>query len=162
MFCFHAPGHDLTQSVRIRIDSIILNNGRDSLYTGTVSPMGISTALMPAPYGSLSGTVVVVAGSCTPELLTDITHPSTVSLDPPYPNPFTQKTTFEYTIAEDGPVRFALYDMLGQEIKTIVDQVQKQGHYAITFDGYGLGTGSYIARLNSGGVIRSRRIGVEK
>jgi hypothetical protein len=162
MLYFHAVPNDSTRKVILQIDSITLNKGRDSLYAGTVSPVGISTALMPAPYGSLSGGVVVITGACSPQLLTDNTNPSSVSLDPPRPNPFSHTTTFEYTVAEDGPVRFVVYDMLGQEIKTIVNDFQKQGHYTVTFDGSSLGSGNYVARLQAGGVVRSRRIGVEK
>jgi len=158
---FHALPNDSTRRVTITIDSLILNRGRDSLYTGTVSSEGISTALMPAPYGTINGGVIVITGACSPQLVTNI-RPSSVSLDPPHPNPFTHSTTFEYTVAEDGPVRFGVYDMLGQEIKLIVNDFQKQGRYTVTFDGSTLGSGNYIARLTTGGEIRSRRIGVEK
>ncbi len=148
------------QSVRqasIIIDSIQFNKGRDTLYVGTSA-----TALMPAPYGNLSGSNIVITGACSPKITTDNLHPTSVSLDPPHPNPFSRTTTFNYTVAEDGPVRFAIYDELGKEVARIVNQDQKQGSYTVTFDASTLSGGSYVARLQSGNTVLSRRIGVER
>ncbi|MEP7235038.1 MAG: T9SS type A sorting domain-containing protein, partial [Ignavibacteriota bacterium] len=162
MLHFHSLPDELTRKVDIKIDSITFNRGKDSTYLGTQSPGGISTAQMPAPYGVLSGGVIVITGACAPQLITDNLHPSSVSLDPPRPNPFSTKATFEYTVSEDGPVRLAIYDVLGQQLRVLVDENQSQGHYRVSFDGTGLGSGNYVARLSASGVIRSRRIGVEK
>ena len=118
---------------------------------------------MPAPYGSLSGSNIVITGECSPQITSDNLHPSSVSLDPPHPNPFSHVTTFNYTVAEDGPVRFAVYDELGKEVARIVNQDQKQGSYTVTFDASTLSGGSYIARLQAGKAAPiSRRIGVER
>ncbi len=159
---FHSNKDQSTRQVNITIDSFVLNNGRDTVYTGTKSGASISTARMPAPYGAMTGSTIVITGQCAPTLNDGSVLPSAVSLDPPHPNPFSHMTTFTYTVAQDGPVRFAVYDVLGQEIKTIVNDFQKQGSYSVSFDGSSLGSGNYVARLETGGVVRSRRIGVEK
>ena len=117
---------------------------------------------MPAPYGTVTGATIVITGECAPQITDGSSKPSSVSLDPPHPNPFSHTTTFSYTVAQDGPVRFTVYDELGKEIKNIVNDFQKQGSYTVTFDASSLSSGNYVARLETGGVIRSRRIGVEK
>jgi hypothetical protein len=117
---------------------------------------------MPAPYGSSGGSTIVITGACAPKITADNIHPSSVSLDPNHPNPFSQITTFNYTVASEGPVRLMIYDVLGREVARIVNESQKQGTYTVNFDGSGLGGGSYVARLETGGVVVSRRVAVEK
>lgn len=162
MLKFHAMPDNSNHEVDIQIDSIVLNNNRDTLYTGTQSGGKFSTALMPAPRSTLSGSTIVITGACAPVLVTDNLHPSSVSLDPPHPNPFSHTTTFDYTVSADGPVKLVIYDLLGKEITRVIDQDQKQGHYTVTFDGRTLGGGNYIVRLQAGGVVVSQKIGVEK
>jgi hypothetical protein len=157
MLYFSSQTSATTRSVRLQIDSIVFNNGRDTTYTGLSA-----TAIMPSPLGSLSGSNIVIIGSCAPIISADSMHPSSVSLDPNNPNPFDHITTFHYTVAGDGPVRFAIYDVLGKEIIRIVDAVLKQGAYSITFDASAVPAGSYIARLQTGGVVMMRMIAVEK
>ncbi|MDP4220914.1 MAG: T9SS type A sorting domain-containing protein, partial [Bacteroidota bacterium] len=159
---FHAQPSQSTYHVDISIDSIRFNNGRDTLYTGTSSGTYISSALMPAPYGILGGSTIVISGACAPKLQTDNIHPTSVSLDPNHPNPFSHITTFNYTVAEEGPVKFYIYDALGKVITRIVDQSQKQGAYTVTFDASSISGGTYVARLETGGTVVSRRVSVEK
>ncbi len=159
---FHALTDQSTRQVTLTVDSLILNQGRDSVYKGTTSGAFTSTARMPAPYGSVGGANIVITGACAPRLTSDNLHPSSVSLDPNRPNPFSHQTTFTYTVAEDGPVRIAIHDILGREVFRIVDQFQKQGTYTVTYDGSSLSGGTYVARLQTGGVVVSRRVAVEK
>jgi hypothetical protein len=159
---FHALPSQSTSQVNLTVDSLVLNHGKDTTYIGTASGAYVSSARMPAPYGSAGGSTIVITGACAPKLVSDNAHPSSVSLDPNHPNPFSHTTTFNYTVAEEGQVRIAIYDVLGREITRIVDQVQKQGTYTVTFDGSMLSGGSYVARLETGGVVVSRRVAVAK
>ena len=159
---FHALSDQSTRQVNITIDSLVLNKGFDTIYKGTSSGSFTSTARMPVPYGNVSGATIVITGACAPRLTSDNLHPTSVSLDPNRPNPFSHQTTFNYTVVEDGPVRMAIHDVLGREITRIVDEYQKQGAYSVTYDGSSLGTGTYIARLQTGGIVVSRRVSVEK
>ncbi|MDP4237294.1 MAG: T9SS type A sorting domain-containing protein [Bacteroidota bacterium] len=146
-----------TQDITLVIDSIVFNNGHDTTYYGLSA-----TAVMPPPLGSMSGSRIVIVGSCAPIVTSDSVHPTAVSLDPNHPNPFSHITTFTFTVAQDGPVQLAIYDLLGKEIARPVDGFQKQGLYSVTFDGSSVSEGSYIARLQAGGVVVSRLIGIEK
>ncbi|MDQ3020539.1 MAG: SBBP repeat-containing protein [Bacteroidota bacterium] len=51
-----------------------------------------------------------------------------------YPNPFNPATTINYTIAKDGIVKLKLYDMIGKEVVTLIDEFKARGNYQIVFD----------------------------
>ena len=51
-----------------------------------------------------------------------------------YPNPFNPSTTIKYSIPEDGFVKLAVYNMLGEEVATIVNTTQKAGRYEVNFN----------------------------
>jgi uncharacterized repeat protein (TIGR01451 family) len=61
--------------------------------------------------------------------------PKTFDLHQNHPNPFNQKTTISYQLPEDVSVLLTVYNILGQEIRTLVDKPQMAGHYSITWDG---------------------------
>ena len=64
-----------------------------------------------------------------------------------YPNPFNPSTTIKYQIPEDGMVTLKIYDVLGKEVKTLVNEQKPVGRYVVKFDATDLATGVYIYRL---------------
>ncbi len=68
-----------------------------------------------------------------------------------YPNPFNPSTTIRYQIPEDGMVTLKVYDVLGREVKTLVDEYKPAGSYKINFDASRLASGLYIYDIKSGG-----------
>ncbi len=64
-----------------------------------------------------------------------------------YPNPFNPTTVISYTVPKDGMVTLKVYDVLGREVETLVNQNQKVGRYQVTFDGARLASGVYFYRL---------------
>jgi hypothetical protein len=159
---FHSLFDLSTRNVTIKVTSVQFNGGLDSVYKGSVCSATPSKATMPAPMGSISGSNIVITGECAPLLLTSNGKPTEVSLDPNHPNPFSHTTTFNYTVPHEGAVQLAIYDELGNEVVRLVDQVQKQGIYTLTFDASKIAAGNYLARLQTSGVVVSRKIGVEK
>jgi len=72
-----------------------------------------------------------------------------------YPNPFNPTTTIKYTIPssyQNGPktVLLKVYDVLGKEIKTLVNEKQNSGNYKVTYDAKDLPSGVYFYKLQSG------------
>ena len=65
---------------------------------------------------------------------TNIT-PTNFSLDQNYPNPFNPSTTISYSITKPALVKLAVYNMLGQEVKTLVNKEQNSGTYQVMWDG---------------------------
>ena len=67
-----------------------------------------------------------------------------------YPNPFNPSTTIRYSLAEFSQVKLVVYNILGQEIQTLVQTSQLPGKYTAKFDGTHLPSGVYIADLSTG------------
>jgi alpha-tubulin suppressor-like RCC1 family protein len=84
------------------------------------------------------------------EVEVNVELPKVFALEQNYPNPFNPTTTITFTLAEDGLTTFKIYDVLGREIKTLVNEVLKAGEiHRINFDGSGLSSGVYFYRLES-------------
>lgn len=66
-----------------------------------------------------------------------------------YPNPFNPRTSIEFQIPKDGFVSIKVYDMLGKEIATLVDEEKSAGSYRLFFDGKNLSSGIYFLRLST-------------
>jgi len=89
----------------------------------------------------------------------DITElPQQFQLLQNYPNPFNPSTTIEYHVPKVSRVRIAVYNLLGQEIKVLVDGMQSPGIHRVTFDASNLPSGVYIYRMQSKGKVFSRKM----
>ncbi len=73
--------------------------------------------------------------------------PSDYVLAQNYPNPFNPSTVIEYSLPKSGVVSLKLFNILGQEVQTLVNQTQDAGRYTVRFDGATLSTGVYFYRL---------------
>ena len=65
-----------------------------------------------------------------------------------YPNPFNPVTTITYDVKETGHVTLKIYNLIGQEVATLVDEVKDNNRYQVTFDASGLAAGVYFYRVN--------------
>ncbi|MBK8946646.1 MAG: T9SS type A sorting domain-containing protein [Ignavibacteriae bacterium] len=64
-----------------------------------------------------------------------------------YPNPFNPTTTIKYSIPKQEQVTIKIYDILGKEIKTLVNEIKSRGNYQVDFDASSLASGIYFYRL---------------
>jgi hypothetical protein len=71
------------------------------------------------------------------------------SLDQNYPNPFNPNTKISYSIKEEGLVTLKVYDILGKEIATLVNENQPVGNYEAEFNASQLPSGMYIYKLQA-------------
>ncbi|MBD3168037.1 MAG: T9SS type A sorting domain-containing protein [candidate division Zixibacteria bacterium] len=88
--------------------------------------------------------------------------PDNCSLNGIYPNPFNASTTISYSISHETDVRLEIFNLMGQRVDVPVDERQKPGEYAITWDASGLSSGVYFAILNTGEKSISRRMTLVK
>lgn len=79
-------------------------------------------------------------------------------LEQNYPNPFNPETKIKYGIEKTGFVSLKVYDILGKEVTSLVNQVQNEGEYEITFNAANFSTGIYILSLNSGNFRLNRKM----
>lgn len=121
------------------------------------------TAVLPAPQGSMGGSSIVVAGSCTPMLDTNAKRTaSTIALHPSTPNPVSNRTTVSYTIAKEGIATLRLFNSTGEMVKLAVNQLLKPGRYTSQLDMSSLAGGTYYLRLESGGESRTQQVVVAR
>jgi hypothetical protein len=73
--------------------------------------------------------------------------PIEFALDQNYPNPFNPVTTIDYDLPGFGSVKLKIYDMLGREVRTLVNTRQEAGRYKVNFDATSLASGIYLYRL---------------
>lgn len=86
-----------------------------------------------------------------------------VLLEPNKPNPFNPSTTIKYALPQEVEVKLLIFDMLGRRVRTLVDQRQPAGRYAITWDGRNeqgeaIASGVYIYQLRVGSFVQTRRM----
>jgi hypothetical protein len=84
--------------------------------------------------------------------------PKQYSLAQNYPNPFNPTTRIEYTLANSGHVALRVFDLLGREVATIVDENKQAGSYEVSFDASGLPSGVYMYQLRTGSFTEGRKM----
>ncbi len=109
----------------------------------------------------LSGTVHNIFGNATTpdnphtieNIVTDVNEemgtPNKYELQQNYPNPFNPSTIISYSLATDNFITIKIYDVLGNQIKTLVEDNISAGTHKVAFNGAGLPSGIYFARLES-------------
>jgi hypothetical protein len=75
-----------------------------------------------------------------------------------YPNPFSQLTTIPYAISRSGRVTIDVYNIHGQRIRTLVDEVRSAGLHEVVLDGTGLSSGVYLYRMIAGDFTETRKL----
>lgn len=79
-------------------------------------------------------------------------------LEQNYPNPFNPSTKITYSIKQDGLVMLKIYDILGKEIRTLVNGFVPAGNYEIEFNASDLPSGMYIYKIQSGGFTDAKKM----
>jgi len=85
-------------------------------------------------------------------------NPDVYTLFNNYPNPFNPTTTISYSIPKGSFVTLKIYDVLGREVKTLVNKFQTKGKYNVTFNASSLASGVYIYRMKAGNFAASKKL----
>ena len=88
----------------------------------------------------------------------DFTAPNKYELSQNYPNPFNPATTINFNLPEAGKVKLSLYNLLGEELKTIVNEAKEAGFHTINFSANELQSGMYIYKLEAGSFVQTRKM----
>ena len=80
------------------------------------------------------------------------------SLKQNYPNPFNPMTTIAYSIEKASDVRLTVYDVLGREVATLVNEAKKPGMYQVHFDASRLASGIYLYRIQAGSFVKTHKM----
>lgn len=84
--------------------------------------------------------------------------PAQYYLSQNYPNPFNPTTTINYQLPKDEHVTIKVYDMLGKEITTLVNEFKTSGNYNIKFDGSNLSSGVYLYEIEAGNFSDTKKL----
>jgi hypothetical protein len=82
-------------------------------------------------------------------VLVTYTAPKTFSLEQNFPNPFNPTTTLYYQLPTASRVSIVVYDLLGREVKRLVDEVKEAGYHEARFSASGIATGVYLYRMTA-------------
>jgi hypothetical protein len=84
--------------------------------------------------------------------------PTEFALEQNYPNPFNPTTTIRFAIPQNEHVTLKVYDLLGREVATLVDEPRKAGSYDETIDASRLASSVYVYRITAGNFSASKRL----
>ena len=84
--------------------------------------------------------------------------PAQFRLDQNYPNPFNPSTTINYSLPKTGHVTLKVYDVLGKEVATLVNEEESSGNYHIQFNANKLASGVYFYRLSAGNSVTTKKL----
>jgi len=97
-------------------------------------------------------------GTATDVNDSDAQIPNEFKLEQNYPNPFNPSTKISWHSAVGSHQTLRVYDMLGNEVVTLLDEYREAGKYEVDFDGKNLASGMYIYKLQTGGFVETKKM----
>lgn len=144
-------------------------DGQAASGDGSLVEFTFNTTHTPVPtdFQVLDGVMVDLSGGIDPITNIEIGNlkpvPTDYALNQNVPNPFNPSTTINYQLPEAGEVQLVIYNLLGQEVRTLVREAMDAGFHSIVWDGmdeYGkqVASGIYIYRLSATNFTQVRRM----
>lgn len=150
-------GFGADHNVRIESDRVSLIFGAivraDSTYDDLYDPYILATT---------SGPVVVRRGGENDNGITipteTIDEPGRFELNQNYPNPFNPTTNISFNLPVSSQVTLKVYNLLGQEVATLVNGRLGSGPHTVQFDASGLSSGMYLYRIEAGSFVQNKKM----
>ncbi len=139
-------------------------DGESRTFAWTPAPQQRGEAL--AVFGVSDGSTAVLDSvrlhvAASPTSIADASQPLRTELRDNFPNPFNPATTIRYAVAHDGPISIVVWNMAGQQVRTVVDGPIPTGYHSVVWDGRDatgreVSSGVYLYRLTSakGSLVR--------
>jgi hypothetical protein len=171
-YTFNGTSAQTTGALPTTVPNLTINNSqgvtlsRATTITGVLRlAAGVFDNTIPFTLGP-NGSIVLAGGSLKrPTSVEDNSAnavPLTFFLSQNYPNPFNPSTTFTYQIAKEGFVLVKIFDVLGREAATLVNEVKQAGTYPVTWNAAGFESGVYFCRMQSGSFTETKKITLMK
>jgi hypothetical protein len=94
----------------------------------------------------------------SPVIEVEVSSPEEFTLEQNYPNPFNPATTISFSIPSGAVTSLKVYDIIGNEVATLVDEEKHAGVYEINFNASALSSGVYFYQLTAGGFIQTQKM----
>jgi len=137
---FYNPGSPTPDNTIITISMVDTSSSGESGNIGSMAYVDYLTFTGPSAVEQINGL------------------PTDFELSQNYPNPFNPTTNIEYSIPEQSYVELKVYDILGNEVATLVNEEQSAGTYRADFIGIDLTSGIYFYTLKAGGFVETKKM----
>jgi hypothetical protein len=131
----------------------------------TMAPNDTVTVYYAATYGTSLDAMLAASDSAQAryDIATSVEErepatPRSFALYQNYPNPFNPSTTIGFDLPERSQVSLKLYDVLGREVRTLIDETRAPGAHRLTLDATGLGSGVYFYTLRAGRYEKTQKL----
>ena len=94
----------------------------------------------------------------TKQFILQYALPTEFKLEQNYPNPFNPETRIRYQVSSISPVTLKIYDILGNEVTTLVNEQKELGYYEVDFNAVSFASGVYIYRLQAGSYVSTKKM----
>ncbi len=132
--------------------SVLVPNGKT--FSLRIYPYAIQNGIAITPTFAIHNNVVVCGTTSTITSIDDgktgIDLPKSFKMQQNYPNPFNPSSIIQYDIPKTSFVKVSVYDILGREIRVLVNEEKSPGRYEINFDARGLASGIYFYIIRTG------------
>ncbi|MCX6166354.1 MAG: T9SS type A sorting domain-containing protein [Ignavibacteriae bacterium] len=153
------PMNNFSIKMQTTLDTAItgfVNNNWTNVFSGsyTVSGTGWQYLVLQTPFewDGINNLIPTISNNNSSN------YPADFKLSQNYPNPFNPVTRISYEIPKQGFVSLKIYDVLGREVKNLVNEMKSIGSYSVDFDASGFTSGIYLYRLECNGFIETRRM----
>jgi hypothetical protein len=150
----------------VGVDGIILNTTNGGIdwtfqtygadYLSSIYFTDKNTGWIVGDYGTIlkttNGGITFVAGD------NNAIQPNGFILHQNYPNPFNPSTKIEFTIPKSSLVNLTVYNVLGEEIETLVNETKASGNYEVNFNSVNLPSGIYFYKLQAGSFAQTKKM----
>ncbi|MEW6050225.1 MAG: Ig-like domain-containing protein [Candidatus Zixiibacteriota bacterium] len=138
-------------------------------WSGTVTPSMDGYVFSPASRTYANAISNQTDQDFTASIISDVSQdnggliPDEFQLAQNYPNPFNPETAIEYAVASRSPVRIEVFNVLGQCVRVLLDEVKAAGNYQMTWDGTDqignlVSTGMYLYRIQAGDFVQTKKM----
>lgn len=146
------------------VNGVSEQSGTDSTFTRTFTDPHGTAKVVTAIFSKAGGLKDSTVWNFTITPVEQIVVPTEFALQQNYPNPFNPTTTISYSIPNEAPVTFEVYNVLGVKIRTLMaGQTKSAGSYMITWDGkndagVNMSSGIYLYRVRAGSFVASKKM----
>jgi hypothetical protein len=129
------------------------------LFSNTGHTLDDNSTKQDSAYKDFSAWLYTILKPTTTAVPTEIAAiPTTIELNQNFPNPFNPSTNIEFRVSSFGFVGLKVFDVLGREIATLVNEMRPAGTYRVRWDASSLSSGVYFYRLQAGDFVETRKM----